>query len=521
MAAPHTFDNTLRRHDVAFMKWLQGLTVSYKIEQPDSAAPITKTNHPIFTTFASPTRMGEEIYKQLARENIVPNVTEGKKFPVPPLPIAGVERALPQRDPEYSTLAYTFATHFDETTGRYVKYQWPTHYRTEYTVTFLAKTTRTMNYIIEWVESQFGVLGAAQGERYIDVEHPQPFGTANQSLKLVSGSDLSEFEGDEQVFKRVQYVFSLRTWLIRPSIGEAEVVEAPDVGQISDIEGNVIDAESIALSANLFAPPYRLRKEEYPTRWPTEGNATIKSGVQLITPYIRQPNLADHFTTVIQDNDEVDLVRLLERPYGNTSPALFSIELDYASDAAVNLVCRQRDVNATDLDESDDTINPAYFLNLPATSRFPQLLFHLHRFVYITDQTFQLCLASDGAVANTVLSGIKVQRIMGQIDTAPTSSGTGGGVNYWEWSGLNSTQPYLIHASLTTTAGADESASLADSSTSPVNTRIETINDTRQSGLVLLSQPLDGTLRLEVPDTVTLANVQARKYDGHYAGNEV
>ena len=520
MASPFTFDDTLRRHDKAVMKWLRTLLVSYKFKQPDGSQ-FDKTNHPIFSVFASPTRMGEEVYKQLMKENLVNSIPEGKKFPVPVLPIAGVQRSVPQIDPEWTSLAHTFVTHFDETTGQYIKYQWPNHYRTEYTITFLSKTNRMMNYIIEWVASQFGVLGAAQTERFLNVDHPQPFGTANQSFKLVGGSDLSEFEGDDQVFKRVQYTFSLRTWVIRPSIGTAEVVEAPDLGQVSAIDGNAVDGESAALTANLFAPPWRTIPSQYPTRWPTEGTASVRSGVQLTTPYVRQPNLANHFTLTIGDADGVDMVRLVERPYGNTSPALFSVEFDYASDQAVTLLGRQRDTSGTDLDETDDVINPAYRYDLPATQRFPALLFHAHRFIYITDQTIQVLLASTGTASTVILKDIKLQRVLTTTDTAPSGGATLGGITLWTWSGLDSAQPYLIHASITTTGGADATATVRDSSTVPVNSRSETINDTRQSGFVLLTQPRDGTLQLEVPATITLANVQARKYDGHYAGNEV
>jgi hypothetical protein len=63
-----------------------------------------------------------------------------------------------------------------------------------------------------------GTIGCFHNERLIPVDHAAPYGTVNQSIKLVSSSDNSVYEGTEPRYRRTDWVFNLRTWLLKQPV---------------------------------------------------------------------------------------------------------------------------------------------------------------------------------------------------------------------------------------------------------------------------------------------------------------
>jgi len=217
VAAPYTQGNSLRNHDIAIMNWLSGLHVDYGTD-PDGLS-VQQTNVPILSVFSTPDRAYAEIVDLLARKRWITGSTydemkaNAAKIEALPLPIVTVVAGEPAFDPEMVGVPKKFANRTAPGIGPGEPY--PGHYRREYTVNFWSRRRSTDNFIREWVMSQFGIRGCAFNERLIPVDHGEPHGTWLQSLKHLGGADQSDLEGEEVAYKRVEYSFSLRFWLMR------------------------------------------------------------------------------------------------------------------------------------------------------------------------------------------------------------------------------------------------------------------------------------------------------------------
>jgi hypothetical protein len=216
MSTPHTLGNSLRAHDIAIMTWLTGLRVDYG--NCGGLFTSQKDNVPIISIFATPDRAFAEVREQLLKQSwIEQSVYDqlGTEATIP-MPAVTVWRGDPIQDPTLAGVPKALRDDQQAADGSTKVYQFPGHYRTDYFAEFWCIRRYTDDFIREWHLSQFGTLGCGMDERLIPVVHPNPFGTINQSLKLTSMSDMSENEGTEAGYKRVQCMYSLRTWLIRP-----------------------------------------------------------------------------------------------------------------------------------------------------------------------------------------------------------------------------------------------------------------------------------------------------------------
>lgn len=300
MAVPHTLEDTLRNHDTAIIRWLAGLTINYG----DAGGILSSAQNgvPILRRFAAPSRAGAAVLDLLLklgwivltgtlserRAQKASWVTKLKKegLSVLPLPLATITRGDPMQDTEWVNPPYQFRTEDqDPLTGKYKIYPFPGHYKTDYTVNFWCARRYSEIYIREWVMSQFGHRGLAANEATIEVEHEDPWGTLDQSLKFSSSSDLSALEGPDPRYLRFEFIFSLRTWLFRPYIEPPvepiEIVQVPpamvdDTFGVTDADGASIALSMPPLTNNLFHTP--LAGGRIDNLWPKEGNATVTQG---------------------------------------------------------------------------------------------------------------------------------------------------------------------------------------------------------------------------------------------------
>jgi len=345
MAQQTTYEDTLRIHDFAIVKWLQGLLVDY--DQTDHG--VAKNQVPILIIQGSPAREYATIVDTLVTTGWITTTGKGatanaKDFSVFPLPMLTFERGEPQPDPELAGPAKMFeAGDYNPVTGQYIPHEWPGHYTTTYTVTAWCLNRNTEAVIKEWFLSFFGSYpGLAHNEWLLPVMHRQPWGLMNQRLRYEGSSDLSDLEGDDYRYLRTEYSFNLRTWMMFKSAPEAPQVQAigfdvilPDPNAAPTDVPAVADAVgSYAYQTdNLFSIPYNT--DMISVKWPVTGEATIAQVTRGNFP------VGTLLMTVDAPTDTVPIIQRIIVPDFATSNDIVSISFTYVSDQPVTLLLGQ------------------------------------------------------------------------------------------------------------------------------------------------------------------------------------
>lgn len=516
MSIPFSFEDSLRKHDLAVHNWLAGLTVNY-----DNIAGTPRIGAPILVTQATPDRAFATIPDILVSRGWISGASAAEmrenaesNFDTLPLPICSILRGEPVVDYEQAGPAKSYRTRFiDPVTQKWVTHRWPGSWRTDYTLTFWSKKRYTEAYIREWVMAQLGALGAASSELFIPVNHAAPWGVIPQSFKFTGSSDLTELEGDEQRYIRFEMMFSMRMMLMyTPTVAtesgigypitsvRVEAHSAPD--GVHPVEGVSLGVLSgFAQSDNLFAlilPP-----DYFPLHWPKTGAATVSASE------IGPDGVPDGLKLTV--NTSVDSVELAERPVAldGQGDAVLQVTFAYLSDAVVTLEVVQRDPNT-------DILTAAHTKTLPATGGVWK---RVNLYTLVRHPIFAVAVVGAGAPATAYVADVDLRHIFSQAFVVFTSQAVVGPNMEYRWAGLPN-DPVLVRAVLVATPGPVPFV-VENDVVSPTVSDTVLIDSAENVGFASLMQPKAGSLVLRVPTLVALASVALHRYGGHYHRNEV
>lgn len=244
MAAPYSYENTIRTHDEAIRTWLQKFRVDYGEINGQN-----RDNSPVITVFAAPHRAFAATVDQLVAQGWVteadPAISRARatyEWPVLPLPIITIDRDDPIISNELACVPGEFSFGaFDEATGIWTPYPFPLHYLTQYRITVWSEKRYTHAHFMEWLLGELGHRGCWQRECLIPVVHAEPWGTMLQALRYQGSADLSDLEGFDARHIRSQVSFTLRTWFFKtvnpnPDVGPAVHVIGFDVAVVPPID---------------------------------------------------------------------------------------------------------------------------------------------------------------------------------------------------------------------------------------------------------------------------------------------
>lgn len=522
MSQPHTYENSLRVHDQAVYDWFDDLRVDYG-KLGDSAKP----NYPILRIFASPTRSFAPISKMLVArgfisaadaEDMRAKVSKSRDFSVFPLPILTIERGMPRPDPERSGVPKVIRKMWlNPATGLWEQHRYPGHYLTEYTCSFWCHKQYTAAYIQEWIFSRLGQLGAQENEVFIPVQHDGPWGTQRQMFRMETSSDNSELEGENPRWIRFDFMFTLRTWIMREPVQTAAPIGDTLVTLCNETgDGTYPDQPEIVgtlppqliTTENLFAQPFAGKDIE--TRWPTTGRGKAS-----------QPVVGEHGQPQkglqIQVNGEDDSAALGEWSMLRDTDGygIMSTSLRYNSTDDTVIEVAQRDAL-----EAPEDVTSADLYELPASGR---KWVKVHRFSIVSEPnaiTSVVGVDDDRGPRTVHLDQIDIRLLHPATKLPETSQDAVPGGTQYSWTGL-APKPYLLIFILASTGGAVVTIEASNDSASPSHTDQRTVEDDVQVGGVFLLQPLSTTLALTVPTGTTLASAYAVEYAGAYDGNAV
>jgi hypothetical protein len=523
MAAPFGLESTIRVHDEAFYTWLGTLKVDYG----DAGGLLTtaQNNFPILRTFAGPQRAYASVTDLLVRQGFVSGDTaqkmrdEADNFAVLPLPIATIERGQPAIDTERATPPKSISTaYFNTTTATWESHENPTVYTLPYTVTFWCIKQYTMNYILEFLYSQFGNLGSASTERFLTVSHAEPWQAYPQALKFEGTSDMTEVEGENPAYRRFEATFNLRMLHFRPkedsSYGDQTLYPSQDFfsGDTSDGVDTTIPTDaalaevstSSDLSGNLFTFYVRRMSD-----WAVGGNAKVARGT------MGQRNSHGELESLqIKVTESTDVADIATRVIGLDADGkgLLSISFRYQATEAVKL-------DVSEKTAITDTFSKAYTLDLPKAEAWTQV----HFYTYLTEKMFSLTVEGAGNASTVTLDNVNIKHVRSKTKT--TASGTdAGGYTTYTWSGLDDSQAYLVVLPITRNAASAVTGVLAiqDDSSTPPNTRNIPIAQAF-SGAAGIIQPRAGgsTVLAFHADTITAGTPYLQPYNGFFDGHEI
>lgn len=534
MSAPHSFENTLRVHDVAFFNWLGGLRVDY-----GTVGGEDRSNFPILRVFASPERAFARLLDVLVRLCWIDGATaqamrdNTERFAVLPLPIATIQRGDPVPDPELRGTPKDFRTRWlNLSTGQWERHPFPAHYRTPYTVTFWMPKRYTEAYIREWIMAQFGRKGVAENEALIDVVHDQPWGLMPQALRFDGSSDLSDLEGEEPRWVRFEFTFNLRTWFFRvvePSEDDVQAIGFDTLVESTRPPETAVGGEDsqgptpeLVQSENLHVlrvPPFRI-----PQVMPTTGNATVQAGV-LAPPGKRSERGDLNLQVAVQ----ADTVEMGEWPLVTDAEgvAIYGYNFEYLSKVGrVEMEVLQRETVAAPA--TPDVIVSADSFVLPQTKRWERF----HRFTVVRGANGPAAVA-DRTTLITRFAGIPnqppqdfhlhhigVRRLVSGTKVPATAQVAGAGETIYQWTGL-ARRPYLVIIILATTSGGSGIVTVEDDLATPTVQTQRELDATVNAGAAFLIQPDRDALALHVPNAITVEDVYIQTFGGWYAGHTV
>lgn len=518
MAAPYSLENTLRLHDEAIANWFAGLLVDY-----GTVSGTARNEVPILRTFATPDRAWAALENVLVAQGWIAGATDEERrenvkreFDTLPLPFLTIERVDPIPHPEGGGVPKRFRRQlWNGTTQQWEVHPWPGSYRTEYRATLWSAKKYTAAWLQEWVMSQLGLIGAAEAEVFIDVEHAEPWGTLKQALRMDGSNDLSELEGVQPRYQRHEISFTLNTLHFRQptalvdfqdgvSTGAAFYGEVlPRIEAIEDLTG--VDLAPATMSGNLYEPYYP--PALISTRWPKAGGATVSNST--VTP----DEVPDRGALKVGVTVAADQVDITNRPLGldGDNHAIVSYAFQYLTDVPVDLDLQQH----SGANMAAPTWTRVDLQRLPISEDWSRV----HGFSLVTDNIFDLALIGTGTLATLRIAKIQVKHVRSGTKVSPTSTTPVGFNNKHVWTGL---QPgaYLIAVGFTSTP-ATGTITIEDDQLTPTYTNTDVIDTTKQRSSVFLVQPASASIALLVPLALSIAAVYLQRYDGGYAGSDL
>ena len=494
MATPHTLEDTMRIHDKAVYDWLSGLKVDY-----GNIAGTQRDNEPILRVIASPQRAFAAVVNILVRTGWIDgnNADQMQQnagdFAVLPLPIATIQVAPPEQDPELAGVPKKFTKKtFDYSTGKWEEHRWPGHYATDYTVTFWMLKRYTAIYIDEWVRHQLGQVGRGNYETLIPVEHEQPWGTLLQKLELTSSNDRSDLEGKEQRYIRWEYSFRLRTLVMYKPTATHHTIHTTsptyfDDGRRAGTKENDTQIESRrdSFTGNLFR---WFEDKDSIANWPAGGNATIASATGTAPQDSSDPTAP---TLSIGLNDEQDRVLLATELSSRNSDDIGVVyyALRYAADGPIAIETTQKDA-----DGSNETTVDRIELDRASTT-FERLA----RLVVVTKPVFSVYVKGRSTLPapDVLIHNPIVRNLIPQTKRLPTGASKSGSTVTFQWDFLSVHDTYLVVAE-TDPSASNDTAKVADDASNPTFTQTKTYDASVQEGVVFVASPKDTTLTLTI-----------------------
>jgi len=517
VAQPDTYEDSIRVHDVAVYNWLGGLLVDY-----GNLGGSAKTHFPILRVYAAPNRAYATVVDLLVKLKFVEGADAEEMrqrarddFEVLPLPLLTIDRDEPLLDPELpgTPTKRIRKLDFSGEDGMYRTHPFPAHYRTEYRVMLWAHKRYTVAYVDEWVRGQLGKQGAAENEFFLEIPHREPWGTLMHAVKFTGSADQSDLEGENPRYIRKEYTFSVRTWIMKPSVELVPPVEAAGTDTHESVVGDtkpVLDQNPLSIqSNNLFRIHIPMIKFE--ELWPVEGDATVASSEEFPEDSV----WGVPFTFLINTEKLADKVHLIEVPtlLDVDGVVLYGISFRYKSTGGrTKLEIVQRDL-LTDVEE------PADYLILPE-SRYEWK--KVHYFSLLDSGSYHAKIAGtpDPVPQKILLTQLDVRRIFPQTKIDYTDTEDLGDEIKYRWFSL-ARRPYLCIIRLTATTGGINSLTVEDDVVAPTYQATRDADSSVQVGLAFLLQPRLDSLALRAPKTTALSAVYIQRFDGPYNGHTV
>jgi hypothetical protein len=512
MAKPFALEDAMRVHDVGVYNWLGGLEVDY-----GNLGGSPKPKYPILRVYASPERAVATLVDLLVSQSFITgaNAEEMRRaaaddFAVLPLPLATLQRGEPTIDPELhgGPTKILSKADFDPATGTYIPHEFPSHYKTDYTLTLWCSKKYTDAFMREWLYAQLGRRGKAENEVFIPVDHGAPWGTILHAMKFTGSGDLSDLEGAGVRYLRVEYTFSLRTWLFKPALESVYPVELAETDKCLDVGGDVevLDVEGApALTHNLWRWP-DWNKDRLPVLWPREGNATVEQSADI-------PEGKDTKSLKIGVAVQSDKALLLEAmtTLDDDGTSIFSVSFDYKATGRVELESFERG-------DYVDTESSADSLILPASRSWKRV----HYFTAVRKQIVRFLIAGiQNQDPQTVhIANVEIMRVLPVTKVVPDIVTDMGDHLKYEWFSL-AREPHLCIMLTTATSGGVNVVTVEDDVAAPAYSAQRVVDFSVNVGSVFLIQPKVDTLALRVPKTTTTSAVYIQRYGGHYNGHTI
>lgn len=528
MAAPHTLGDTMRNHDKAVYDWLNGLLVDY-----NETAGTTRNAFPVLRIMATPQQAFARVTDLLVHMGWLPGATAADmratgdaKWDELPLPVITIERGEPTPAAELNSSATQKRVYLNPVTGQWEEHRWPAQYSTQYRMTAWSLKRSTDAYIREWVYGALGGKGKATHEALLTVTHEAPWGETLQRWRFEGSQDLSNLEGDNPRWIRTEFLFTLRTLVFFPPVGNSylthgvgytgELITASygDTTSAASQGGMNLDSPSAVpslMSSNLFF--YPVTKNLIPTEWPRTGDAEVSAGEVAPGGIPPGPNAVSLRAVLPDENASVELLERLSAKDTN-GRTIVSVSLLYQSAGEpVDLEVAQR--NGT-----TGVLTSAFDRSLPVVAnRWDPV----HVFTLVRGDTFQVNLVGTTAGEGEVtVADVDIRTVADHTRIAPQATSTPSvGQTRHEWGSLDNA-PYLAILVLAAGNPAGPSVvSVQDDLSAPTYTASQTIDPDVNVGLVFLVQPKNGQLGLTVPTALALDTVYLQRYPGPYNGSTI
>ena len=509
MAAPASYEDTIRRHIAAFYTWLGALRVDYggPADFPDGfpfkASYPTRLNFPILRTMATRERSFATVVDLLVHHGWIDVGTADQirqkagDFAVLPLPVVTYERGDPEIDQTAASVPKRFArSFFNQSTLKWESHQWPGTYWLPIRATFWCSKRYTEVFMMEWVMSQLGKIGMGDREVLIPVVHREPWNTQWQVLQLDGIADQSDLEGDP-LSRAIRYEISFRLRMLhfRPDVVSSEPINVSatsftiaQLGETTEVNpfDRAPDAPCVpGLSDNLYTKYYS--GEQIAANWPRSGAATVRAGD---TSPEDVPVDSVIRGTVRAVTDRIGIanrpVRIDAAPH---DIAILSVALRYRSTAEVGLMLSQRPGN-----EAPVTWTLARGVVLPATSAWVDLQF----LTLVDAPIFTLLWEGRAISADLSFADVSVRHLFSTSRVLPTGSGPGlFGTTKHSWNGLDRATSYLAVV-LTASAG-QHVVRLEDDDVSPAHVVSRVFDADNEIGYVEVIQPKAGSVAVSLP----------------------
>ncbi len=527
MANPFTLGDSIRDHDKAVYDWLGGLLVDY-----GTIAGVARDGFPILRIYASPQRAFAAVTDMLVEQNWLATTTAATMradgdahWPELPMPLATIDRDEPAPDSSLAGVPLQFRrVYLNPTTGKWETHSWPGHYLTTYRVTFRTVKKYTEAFLREWIYGQMGQIGAANNETFIHVTHPAPWGVQPHMLRFDGSVNLSALEGEESRMLVYEFSFTLRTWIFRKPTVFGDIihgtgVDASRFGGPADGVGNDsvavpnADPEPAEYTDNLFYFP--VQPAQVAALWPKSGAATVDAGRR--SPYgatsPASPSVNRSLRIGVQATS--DAVELLERLTTPDTDGRSIVSASFAYSALENgasLAFDQHDVVG-------GTVSRVRTMTMPSSRAWQRV----HTFAMVKQGAFIVSVAGAGGTpaADVTVTDIDVRQLSDGTRIPAGSVVVDGPDNVYRWSALES-EPYLVVGIVTPAQAAGAfTVTAQDDMTSPDWQPAQVVDRAKAVGVVFMLQPLDGSVALRVPSSLSLDTAYLLRYHGPYNGHTV